>query len=153
MKRRRDGRRDGESGVTVVEFVVLTPILFILMFGSVDIGLALFARHVAVSAAQEGARVARQDAADPGSDWQASSADAAQNWVTSLLGDLVVIPPDTPIANSYAPVPLDEPYPEVGVTVSFGIVSLMPGLTFSENASSVGPVECFYALNGDCDGE
>jgi Flp pilus assembly protein TadG len=146
-------RRDRESGVTVVEFVVLTPILFFLMFGSVDIGLALFARHVAVSAAQEGARVAREDAADPSADWQTSSTDAANNWVMSLLGDLVVSSPNTSIANSYATVPLDEPYPQVGVTVNFGIVSLMPGLNFTENASSVGPVECFYTLAGVCDGE
>jgi hypothetical protein len=143
-------RRDRESGVTVVEFVVLTPILFILMFGSVDIGLALFARHVAVSAAQEGARVAREDAADPSADWQSSSTDAASNWVTSLLGDLVS---GTPNAQPLVKVPLADPYPEVGVTVTFGIVSLMPGLDFSEDASSVGPVECFYALNGVCDGE
>jgi Flp pilus assembly protein TadG len=146
-------RRDRESGVTVVEFVVLTPILFFLMFGSVDIGLALFARHVAVSAAQEGARVAREDAADPNADWQTSSTAAASNWVTSLLGDLVVADPNTPMANSFAPVPLDEPFPQVGVTVNFSIISLMPGLRFTENASSVGPVECFYTLAGVCDGE
>jgi Flp pilus assembly protein TadG len=143
-------RRDRESGVTVVEFVVLTPILFFLMFGSVDIGLALFARHVAVSAAQEGARVAREDAADPGADWQTSSTTAASNWVTSLLGDLVST---TPNAQPVVKEPLNGPYPQVGVTVTFGIVSLMPGLDFTEDATSVGPVECFYTLAGVCDGQ
>jgi hypothetical protein len=29
----------------------------------------------------------------------------------------------------------------------------MPGLNFSENETSVGPVECFYTVNGDCDGD
>jgi len=145
-------RRDKESGVTVVEFVVLTPILFLLMFGSVQIGLALFARHVAVTAAQEGARVAREDAADPNSTWQTDSTNAASGWVTDLLGDLVVVTPN-PIAQSEVTVPLTDPYPEVGVSVTFEIVSVMPGLDFTENATSTGPVECFYDLNGNCDGE
>lgn len=152
MKRRRE--RDGESGVTVVEFVVLTPILFLLMFGSVQIGLALFARHVAVTAAQEGARVAREDAADPNSTatWETDSTDAASGWVTDLLGDLVVATAN-PIAQSQVAVPLTDPYPQVGVSVTFQIVSVMPGLDFTENATSIGPVECFYDVNGDCDGQ
>jgi Flp pilus assembly protein TadG len=145
VKRRRD-----ESGVTVVEFVIFTPILFLLMFGSVEIGLALFARHVAVTAAQEGARVAREDAANPKIDWQAASQTAAQGWVTDLLGNLVAT---APVATPEQPVPLGGPYPEVGVNVTFSIVSVMPGLNFSENETSVGPVECFYTVNGDCDGD
>jgi Flp pilus assembly protein TadG len=144
VRRRRD-----ESGVTVIEFVILTPILFLLMFGSVQIGLALFARHVAVSAAQEGARTAREEAANRDENWQSDADGAASRWVTQLLGGLVQGSPNPKPEN---PVPLTDPYPEVGTTVSFTIVTVMPGWNITVSATSVGPVECFYDLNGICDG-
>jgi len=143
-------RGDSESGVTVVEFVLFTPILFLLMFGSVQIGLALFARHVAISAAQEGAREARETAESPSTDWQTAAQGAATNWVTKLLGDLVV---GAPTATPLAPVPLGDQYPEVGVQVQFSIVSIVPWWDFTMNASSVGPVECFYTVDGYCNGD
>jgi hypothetical protein len=143
-------RRDGESGVTAIEFVVFTPILFLLMFGSVQIGLALFARHVAISAAQEGAREARETAVSTTTDWQTAAQGAATDWVTSLLGDLVV---GAPTATPLEPVPLGDQYPEVGVRVQFSIVSIVPLWDFSMDASSIGPVECFYTTDGYCDGD
>ena len=143
-------RRDRESGATAIEFVVLTPILFLLMFGSVQIGLALFARHVAVSAAQEGARVAREEAANPNEDWRTDAQHAAGGWVTNLLGGLVL---GAPVPQYEVKVPLNDPYPEVGAGVSFSIASVVPGWNFSLNATSVGPVECFYNVNGYCDGD
>jgi hypothetical protein len=142
VKRRRD-----ESGVTVVEFVVLTPILFLLMFGSVQIGLALFARHVAVSAAQEGARVAREDADNPNVNWQVTAPAAADNWATSLLHGLISGAPNA--VPQGPPKPQGE-NPEVGVSVNFSIVTIMPGWDISVNATSIGPVECFYDPLGNC---
>jgi Flp pilus assembly protein TadG len=142
VKRRRD-----ESGVTVIEFVILTPILFLLMFGSVQIGLALFARHVAVSAAQEGARTAREEAANPNENWQSDADGAASHWVTQLLGGLVQ---GAPIPSPQEPVPPGNPYPVVGTKVTFTIVTVMPGWNITVSATSVGPVECFYDLNGNC---
>jgi ABC-type oligopeptide transport system substrate-binding subunit len=147
VKRRR---QDRESGATVVEFVVFTPILFLLMFGSVQVGLALFARHVASSAAQEGARQARETAENTNVDWQTTATGAATSWVTQLLGTLVE---GTPNAKALEPVPLQDQYPEVGVQVQFRIVSIVPGWHFTLKASSVGPVECFYTTAGYCDGD
>jgi Flp pilus assembly pilin Flp len=141
--------RDKESGATAVEFVVLTPLLFLLMFGSVQIGLALFARHVAISAAQEGARTAREQADSAGLDWQGDSTSAAKGWVTDLLGDLV---DDGPTAQPLDPVPLNDQNPQVGVSVQFSIATVVPGWTFAFNAQSVGPVECFYTPAGFCNG-
>jgi Flp pilus assembly protein TadG len=146
MRRRQ---RDKESGATAIEFVVFTPLLFLLMFGSVQIGLALFARHVAVSAAQEGAREARETAVSTTTNWQTASTSAATNWVTQLLGTMVE---GTPTAQPLEPVPLGNAYPEVGVSVRFGVVSVVPGWTFSVSSSSVGPVECFYQTDGHCNG-
>lgn len=145
--RRRE--RDRESGATAIEFVVFTPLLFLLMFGSVQIGLALFARHVAVSAAQEGAREARETAVSTTTNWQSASTSAATNWVTQLLGTMV---DGTPTAQPLEPVPLGNAYPEVGVSVQFDVVSVVPGWTFSVSSSSVGPVECFYQTDGHCNG-
>jgi Flp pilus assembly protein TadG len=146
MKRRE---RDKESGATAIEFVVFTPLLFLLMFGSVQIGLALFARHVAVSAAQEGARKARETAVSTTTDWQTAATTTATGWVTQLLGSMVN---GTPTAQALEPVPLGNAYPEVGVSVQFNVVSVVPFWTFSVGSSSVGPVECFYQTNGHCNG-
>ncbi|HEX4791933.1 MAG TPA: TadE/TadG family type IV pilus assembly protein [Actinospica sp.] len=141
--------RERESGATAVEFVVLTPLLFLLMFGSVQVGLALFARHVAISAAQQGARTAREQADSPGLDWRGHSTTAAKSWVTDLLGDLV---DDGPTAQPLAPVPVGDQNPQVGVSVQFGIATVVPGWTFAFTAQSVGPVECFYTPAGFCNG-
>ena len=146
MKRRE---REKESGATVVEFVVFTPLLFLLMFGSVQIGLALFARHVAVAAAQEGARKAREERANPKASWQSDAQTTTTGWVTQLLGDLVQ---GTPQAQAFEKVPLADPYPEVGVSVQFGVASVVPFWTFSVQSTSIGPVECFYTTDGHCNG-
>lgn len=141
-------RGDRESGATAIEFVVLTPLLFLLMFGSVQIGLALFARHVAIAAAQEGARTAREQAASTTVDWRTDSTQYAERWVNQLLGDLV---DGQPTALALEPVPVGEQDPQVGVSVQFSIASVVPGWTFALHAQSIGPVECFYTPAGYCD--
>jgi Flp pilus assembly protein TadG len=143
--------RDKESGTTAIEFVVFTPLLFLLMFGSVQLGLALFAQHVAATAAQEGARTAREQAAGSATAvWTGNSQTAANNWVTQLLGHLVEGGPD--FSTAFVKVPLTAPYPVVGVNVQFSVVSVVPWWTFTLSAQSVGPVECFYAPDGHCNG-
>lgn len=149
MRRRRERGRDRESGVTVVEFVLFTPLLFLFMFGSVQLGLGLFARHVATSAAQEGARTARDEAINPNVNWEQQSQNAADTWVTELLGGLV---DDGPHAVYQDPVPVGDVRPQVGVSVNFQIVTLVPGWSFSYNVESIGPVECFYTPQETCDG-
>ena len=59
MNRRRIGRRrDGESGQTLVEFMVVAPLLFMLLFGIIEFALLLQAWQTVQHAAQEGARYA-----------------------------------------------------------------------------------------------
>lgn len=141
-------RRERESGATAIEFVVLTPLLFLLMIGTVQVGLALFARHVAISAAQEGARTAREQAAGT-ADWQGHATGTATTWVNQLLGELVS---GGPTAAALAPVPVGDQNPQVGVSVRFQIATVVPAWTFTLSAQSVGPVECFYTPQGYCDG-
>jgi Flp pilus assembly protein TadG len=132
-----------------VELVVLTPLLFLLMFGSVQVGLVLFAQHVATSAAQEGARTAREQADNPNANWPTLSTNEAKSWVTDLLGTLV---DGSPQAQALDPVPVGDQDPQVGVYVFFNVSTVMPGWTFTVTARSVGPVECFYTPAGYCNG-
>jgi Flp pilus assembly protein TadG len=134
--------------VTVIEFVLLTPVLFLIMFGTIEFGLVVYARHVAVAAAQEGARTAREEAySQP--QWGKVAKAAAVNWVGSLAGGLVdgqVQPGLLGPASVKGVV-----YPEVGVSVSFSVVTMVPW-TFTVRAQSEGPVECFYTPQGKCNG-
>lgn len=151
----RPNRRDRESGATAIEFVLWTPLLFLLMFGSVQFGLAMFARHVAVTAAQEGARAGREqaypDSLTPHPDaWKTNARDTAKKWVTDLIGGLVADPGWEPVADG-GPTGQN---PTVTVTVQFSIVSAVPGWRFTVSGVSQGPVECFYGTGnqeGECE--
>jgi hypothetical protein len=71
------------------------------------------------------------------------------NWVSSLAGGLVdgkVQPGSLGPASVRGVV-----YPEVGVSVSFRVVTVVPW-TFTVSAQSQGPVECFYTPQGTCNG-
>ncbi len=54
-----DTRRSGERGVTSTELVVITPVLLTLILLVVQVGLYFHASHIALAAAEEGARSAR----------------------------------------------------------------------------------------------
>lgn len=150
VKRRRERGTDRESGVTVVEFVLLTPLLFLLMFGTVEFGLMLYARHVAVAAAQEGARTAREERYTNPSDWQADSTHIATKWVDQLVGGLVEGNAVTATPTSKGSLTLSA-YPQAGVDVSFEVISIVPWHV-TVTADSSGPVECFYTPGGVCRG-
>ena len=157
MRMRRRGS-DRESGASAVELVIWTPVLFLVMFAAVQFGLDLFAQHVAISAAQEGAREARDNAypdEQVGKDWAGESTAYAEQWATNLIGGLI----EGETLNS-SPVPAtyvdfqDTANPEVGVSVTFRVVSVIPFLPLNVSASSQGPVECFYNLaTGLCVGD
>jgi hypothetical protein len=51
-------RRDRESGQSLVEFALVVPLLFLLLFGSIEFGRVFHAHLVITSAAREGARKA-----------------------------------------------------------------------------------------------
>lgn len=143
----RRNRQDKESGATAIEFVLWTPLLFLFMFGSVQFGLAMFARHVAVTAAQEGARTAREQAAADPRGWQTAAKDDATKWVNQLIGGLVTD------GVQASPIPAKTlAYPEVGMEVSFSIVSVIPHWQFHVDAVSQGPIECYYTQAGACVG-
>lgn len=57
MKRTRE-RITGESGAAAVEFALIAPLLFMLIFGIINFGLIWSQKEVYVQAAREGARYA-----------------------------------------------------------------------------------------------
>src|SRR6266436_966955 len=85
------GRRDAdrESGVSAIEFVLLTPLLFFLIFATVQFAMYFFARHVAIASAQEGARVARAEAGNPAEDWSGDAKLKANAWINNLAPSLL----------------------------------------------------------------
>ncbi|MBS2961977.1 pilus assembly protein [Actinocrinis puniceicyclus] len=133
--RRRAG---SERGVSAIEFVLLTPVLFFLLFATVQFALYFFARHVAIAAAQEGDRVAREERANPNEDWSGDAVAKANGWVdqlaSGLVGDSRVQPPGesgTPGTATWT----------VSVTVTATVHSLWGDMSVTE--TSAGPVEQF----------
>jgi hypothetical protein len=83
-KRPRAGRRlraSDDSGMTAVEFVVLTPLMFIILMLTVQFAMYFFAKQAAQAAVQRGARIAREEAAHKGCAGGANQVDGV-NWRT-----------------------------------------------------------------------
>ena len=130
------GRRTRtESGAATAEVVLLFPILMVVLLFSVQFGLWYHASHVALTAAQEGARAARQDT-DAGTRDQ-RGVDRARAFVAQL-GSGVIERPDIQATN-------DGDTARVVVEGEVTSVMLIPGLTFSVHAVSEGPIERFRA--------
>lgn len=128
------GSGAGERGMTAIEFVILTPVLFFMIFATVQFALYFFADHVAQAAAQAGARKARQEAdADPGG-WR-GKADATAHSYIRQLGPRLVLGPDVKV--------LRPEQQTVGVQVEAQVPAVFPGLDLTVHSVSQGPVERF----------
>jgi Flp pilus assembly protein TadG len=125
----RPHARNREVGSSAIELVLLTPVLIALVFAVVQAALLWHAHHVAVAAAQQGARLARAaEGADP-----AMVRAATVDYLHSLGADLLGAPTVTVTrAGGWAT-----------VTVTGRAVSLLPGATLRISAVSRGPIEAF----------
>ncbi|MFG2453142.1 TadE family protein [Streptomyces sp. NPDC048512] len=125
--------------MTAIEFVLLTPVLFFMIFATVQFALYFFADHVAQAAAQAGARKARSTAdAQPGA-WRGDARDVVDSYIQQL-GPQLVLSPD---------VKLLQPDPDtVGVEITAKIPTVFPGLDLTVHAQSSGPVERFVEDEG-----
>lgn len=133
--------RLGDDGASAIELAFIAPVLLILMLMIVQYAFYFEARQVALDAAQQGARYARQDKA-LNADWQAGTVRATTNYFDDL---------DSKALTDFAVTASSPGNSNVEVTVSGKMISLVPGFglpTVSESAG--GPVECFrsYAGNG-----
>ncbi|MFJ2773640.1 TadE/TadG family type IV pilus assembly protein [Streptomyces sp. NPDC087300] len=124
----------GESGMTAVEFVLLTPVLFFMIFATVQFALYFFADHVAQAAAQAGARKARATADENAGGWRGEARDVADAYIRQLGPKLVLNPTVKTV----------EPGQNtVGVEITAKVPSVFPGLDMTVHAQSAGPVERF----------
>ncbi|MFJ4920123.1 TadE family protein [Streptomyces sp. NPDC088725] len=124
----------GDSGVTAIEFVFLTPILFFMIFATVQFALYFFADHVAQAAAQAGARKARAVADENPGGWRGEAGEVVDSYIQQLGSQLVLSPQVTmlqPNRNT------------VGVEIAARVPNVFPGLGLTVHAQSRGPVERF----------
>ncbi|MFD4477462.1 MULTISPECIES: TadE family protein [unclassified Streptomyces] len=124
--------------MTAIEFVLLTPVLFFMIFATVQFALYFFADHVAQAAAQAGARKARATA-DENAGWRGDARDVVDAYIQQL-GPQLVLNPDVktfePKANT------------VGVEITAKVPTVFPGLDMTVHARSAGPVERFVEEDG-----
>jgi Flp pilus assembly protein TadG len=130
----------GDRGSSVVELAILTPMLLLVIWMTIQYALYFDAREVALDAAQTGARLARQYANSDPTGWQAIAESAAKSYYNSLgtraLG--------TGIQVSFPP----SPPGQVQVTVTGDVASILLGVPVHLNETSGGPIECFRPNNG-----
>lgn len=137
--RRAAAKGSGDSGMTAIEFVFLTPILFFMIFATVQFALYFFADHVAQAAAQAGACKARATADENPGGWRGEARTVANAYIRQLGPQLVVSPNVTML----------QPEPNtVGVEITARIPTVFPGLDLTVHAQSSGPVERFVEEGG-----
>ncbi|CAG7639110.1 TadE/TadG family type IV pilus assembly protein [Actinacidiphila bryophytorum] len=126
------GRRgSGDRGMTAIEFVFLTPIVFGVIFLTVQFAMYYFAAHVAQAAARAGAREARAQAAVH-DDWQDRARTKANGYIDQLGGSL--------LTSHHVDVQRD------GDNVSVEVVGHVPsilGIGITVDERSQGPIERF----------
>ena len=126
-------REQRDSGASSIELVLLAPlvILSILLVG--QFAMWYQARHIAIAAAQAGARVARDTA--QGLPWEGPAATAAQGYAQQLGGSL--------LQGSSARAVGTGNVRGVEVVGTAPSIIPIPGLTFRIDETSEGPTECF----------
>ncbi|WP_405582717.1 TadE family protein [Streptomyces sp. NBC_01190] len=131
---RATARTGADRGMTSIEFVFLTPVLFFMIFATVQFGMYFFAEHVAQAAAQAGARKARAEAHDNPGRWEDDARTTTAGYIDQLGPNLL----DGRTITALNPDPAT-----VGIRVTADVPAVFPGLHFSVHEMSQGPVECF----------
>ncbi|WUH93067.1 pilus assembly protein [Streptomyces sp. NBC_00433] len=126
------GRRTADDrGMTAIEFVFLTPIVFGVIFLTVQFAMYYFAAHVAQAAARAGAREARAQAAVH-DDWKDRAATKANGYIEQLGGSLL----------TSHEVDVERDGDNVSVEVVGHVPSIL-GIGITVDERSQGPVERF----------
>ncbi|MEU6038707.1 TadE family protein [Actinomadura sp. NPDC047616] len=140
---RRTGDGRGDTGASTLEWALLTPVLILVMLCVVQFAMVYHARHVALAAAQSGARVARTEPVGGG--WQDAAVTKATGDVHQIGSQLI----------SGLRVRTGETGDQRWVEVSGEAVRVIPFLTFRVSQRSQGPIECFRPDVGEgtaCEG-
>lgn len=122
--------RRTDRGASTLELALLTPVLLLVILLVVQFAMVYHARHVALAAAQSGARVARETGTG---DWKGQAETKAREYVRQIGPQL--LSGVTPQA--------DGDQNQRWVTVTGTAVRVVPFLTFHVSQRSGGPIECY----------
>ncbi|NUS11688.1 MAG: pilus assembly protein [Streptomyces sp.] len=126
--------------MTAIEFVFLTPLVFGVIFLTVQFAMYYFATHVAQAAARAGAREARAQAAVDGSNWEGKAHTKATDYIHQLGGSL--------LTSATISVKKDANDPEQVVVEVTGHVPSILGIDITIDEISKGPIERFVPAGG-----
>lgn len=118
-----------------MELAILTPVLILVLLSVVQFAMVYHARHVALAAAQSGARVARTQVQG---DWQGAAVDKASGDIDKIGSDLLEGRQVKPLDNG----------DQRGIEVTGTAVRVIPFMTFHVTQRSEGPIECFRPDEG-----
>jgi Flp pilus assembly protein TadG len=138
VRHRLSGRGARDRGSSVIELAVLAPILLVMILLTIQYALWFQARQVALEAAQEGARYARQNETTDRA-WAAHATQAAQSYYTSLTTQV--------LGNHIKATAIQPAVGVVGVSVVGSVPSILFGMKLTITESSSGPIECFRPTN------
>lgn len=135
-----------DRGMTAVEFVILTPLLFLLLMLTVQFALYLFAKQAATAAVQEGARTAREEAAANGCEstagtWQQDAVTAATKRAQALGGQLILKPTVTAAFTVDPALNADCRISVIRVDLHSAVPAVFPGWTPTIDVHAGGPLE------------
>ena len=124
------GRARDETGSSSLQTVLVVPVLLLLITAIVQFGLWYHAAHVALAAAQDGARAARVDGG--------SNADGTTraNQLLDQLGHGVLVEPNVSVSRTAG---------DVRVEVHGYAPRLVPMLRLRVSAVTVSPIERFHS--------
>jgi Flp pilus assembly protein TadG len=128
-------RGSPDSGASSIELVLLAPLVIVCILLIGQFAMWYQARHIAIAAAQYGARYARDT--PQGEPWQATAQTQALQYARQLGGTLLQGESAVPITDGS----------NRGVTVTAGVPRIVPipGLNLQVKETSEGPIECFRA--------
>jgi Flp pilus assembly protein TadG len=122
--------RRTDRGASTLELALLTPVLLLVILFVIQFAMVFHARHVALAAAQAGARLAREQGTG---DWKGASEAKARDYVQKIGPQLL-----TPVSAT-----ADVGPNERSVTVTGFAVQVVPFFKFRVSQRSGGPVECY----------
>ena len=113
--------RKNRRGAAAVEFAVVAPLFFLLIFGMIEFGRMVMVQQVITNGSREGARVAVLDGTNT-----ADVVDTVDNYLegASVRGAEITVTPDPPNTAGYG-----EPV-TVAVSIAFDQVSWLPSPMF-----------------------
>lgn len=124
-------RRLADRGASSLELAILTPILIIVILLVIQFAMVYHARHVALAAAQHGARIARDT---PQGAWQSQAETEARSYASKVGPEVL----GGVHAQAFA-----GPDQQRWVTVTGTAVNLVPGISIKVTQKSGGPIECY----------